>query len=152
MWNVALPEWNMSHHKEHSTDPRYRALTTLYWVKEARHQRLHIVFTWNEQASPERQKSRLAIARDWGLGRDCYWVWGFFSGWWKCSKISGDDYTTLNILEITQLFILKGGFCGMGIIYTSEVKWSESLSRLRLFATPGTVAYQAPLSMGFSRQ
>ena len=32
--------------------------------------------------------------------------------------------------------------------------WSEvkSLSRVRLFATPWTVAYQAPLSMGFSRQ
>ena len=31
----------------------------------------------------------------------------------------------------------------------SEVK---SLSRVRLFATPWTVAHQAPLSMGFSRQ
>ena len=29
------------------------------------------------------------------------------------------------------------------------MKW---LSRVRLFATPWTVAYQAPLSMGFSRQ
>ena len=28
----------------------------------------------------------------------------------------------------------------------------KSLSRVWLFATPGTVAYQAPLSMGFSRQ
>ena len=28
----------------------------------------------------------------------------------------------------------------------------NSLSRVRLFATPWTVAYQAPLSMGFSRQ
>ena len=27
-----------------------------------------------------------------------------------------------------------------------------SLSRVRLFATPWTVAHQAPLSMGFSRQ
>ena len=27
-----------------------------------------------------------------------------------------------------------------------------SLSRVRLFVTPWTVAYQAPLSMGFSRQ
>ena len=27
-----------------------------------------------------------------------------------------------------------------------------SLSRVQLFATPWTVAYQAPLSMGFSRQ
>ena len=35
-----------------------------------------------------------------------------------------------------------------------EVKWSEmkSLSRVRLFATPWTLAYQAPPSLGFSRQ
>ena len=34
-------------------------------------------------------------------------------------------------------------------IFTSEVK---SLSRVRLFVTPWTVAYQASPSMGFSRQ
>ena len=28
----------------------------------------------------------------------------------------------------------------------------KSLSHVRFFVTPGTVAYQAPLSMGFSRQ
>ena len=28
----------------------------------------------------------------------------------------------------------------------------KSLSHVQLFATPWTVAYQAPLSMGFSRQ
>ena len=28
----------------------------------------------------------------------------------------------------------------------------KSFSRVQLFATPWTVAYQAPLSMGFSRQ
>ena len=31
-------------------------------------------------------------------------------------------------------------------------EWVKSLSRVRLFATPWTVAYQASLSMGFSRQ
>ena len=34
-------------------------------------------------------------------------------------------------------------------------KWKvkvKSLSRVRLFVTPWTAAYQAPLSMGFSRQ
>ena len=29
---------------------------------------------------------------------------------------------------------------------------AQSLSRVRLFVTPWTVAHQAPLSMGFSRQ
>ena len=31
-------------------------------------------------------------------------------------------------------------------------EWVKSLSYVQLFATPWTVAYQAPLSMGFSRQ
>ena len=34
----------------------------------------------------------------------------------------------------------------------SEVSELKLLSRVRLFAVPWTVAYQAPLSMGFSRQ
>ena len=34
----------------------------------------------------------------------------------------------------------------------STHKWVKSLSRVRLFVTPWTVAYQAPPSMGFSRQ
>ena len=38
-------------------------------------------------------------------------------------------------------------------MYSITVKVKvKSLSRVRLFATPRTVAYQAPLSMGFSRQ
>ena len=36
---------------------------------------------------------------------------------------------------------------------SNELLWKvKLLSRVRLFATPWTVAYQAPLSMGFSRQ
>ena len=34
----------------------------------------------------------------------------------------------------------------------SESEVAQSLSRVRLLATPWTVAYQGPLSMGFSRQ
>ena len=37
------------------------------------------------------------------------------------------------------------------VVYTLCVS-VKSLSRVRLFATPWTVACQAPLSMGFSRQ
>ena len=39
----------------------------------------------------------------------------------------------------------------MAYIITFKVK-VKSLSRVRLFATRWTVAYHAPLSMGFSRQ
>ena len=41
------------------------------------------------------------------------------------------------------------------ISFSNAWKWkvkSKSLSRVRLLATPWTAAYQAPLSMGFSRQ
>ena len=41
----------------------------------------------------------------------------------------------------------------MGGRFGGEWKWKwKSLSRVQLFATPWTVAHQAPLSMGFSRQ
>ena len=45
-------------------------------------------------------------------------------------------------------------FIFWGSKITADGDWSEvkSLSRVRLFATPWTVAYQAPPSMGFSRQ
>ena len=49
--------------------------------------------------------------------------------------------TDIMALTITKAFLV--------ITVVSEVK---SLSRVRLFATPWTVAYQAPPSMGFSRQ
>ena len=40
------------------------------------------------------------------------------------------------------------------LCYTSYIVYKKvkSLSRIQLFATPWTVAYQAPQSMGFSRQ
>ena len=43
----------------------------------------------------------------------------------------------------------------VAISFSNAWRWKvkvKSLSRLRLFATPWTVAYQAPPSMGFSRQ
>ena len=41
---------------------------------------------------------------------------------------------------------------GTDVILVEISEWVKSLSYVRLFVTPGTVAYQAPLSMGFSRQ
>ena len=43
----------------------------------------------------------------------------------------------------------------VGISFSNSWKWKvkvKSLSRVRLLATPWTAAYQAPLSMGFTRQ
>ena len=45
-------------------------------------------------------------------------------------------------LSLTFTFII--------IVWVSE--WVKSLSHVRLFATPWTIAYQAPLYVGFSRQ
>ena len=39
-----------------------------------------------------------------------------------------------------------------GPTFNDNLVWVKSLSRVRLFATPWTVAYQASPSMGFSRQ
>ena len=38
------------------------------------------------------------------------------------------------------------------LLFTIARTWVQSLNRVRLFMTPWTVAHQAPLSMGFSRQ
>ena len=43
----------------------------------------------------------------------------------------------------------------VSIFFSNAWKWKvkvKSLSRVQLFVTPWTAAYQAPLSMGFSRQ
>ena len=63
-----------------------------------------------------------------------------------------------------KLIVTRGKGWGEGIVrefgidmYTLlYLKWItnnvKSVSHVRLFVTPWTVAYQAPLSMGFSRQ
>ena len=38
------------------------------------------------------------------------------------------------------------------MVYTLNIVKVKSLSRVRLFVTPCTIAYQVPLPMGFSRQ
>ena len=55
----------------------------------------------------------------------------------------------IKISQTSMQTLLGTGFPGSSDGKESEVK---SLSRVRLFATPWTVAYQAPLSLGFSRQ
>ena len=56
-------------------------------------------------------------------------------------------------MTVNQLMTQFKSTAEFYILYSKQ-KWSEvkSLSRVRLFATPWTVAYQASPSMGFSRQ
>ena len=77
---------------------------------------------------------------------------------WKwCSKENRHLMKSLSrfTLVITRDNILKWLTAQIQGI-KKELKWMKvqmkSLSRVRLFATPWTVPYQAPLSVGFSRQ
>ena len=47
---------------------------------------------------------------------------------------------------------LGGPFSCISHYLCDMLSWAKSLSRVRLFATPWTAAYQAPPSMGFFRQ
>ena len=76
--------------------------------------------------------------------------WSYSKSWkmmlWKCCTQYASKSGKLSSGHRTG----KGQFS-----FQSQRKWKwkvKSFSRVRLFVTPWTVAYQAPLSMGFSRQ
>ena len=76
------------------------------------------------------------------VGISGHWNWGTET---KC-KLCPPDRLPVCLPEFTPLI----RSCSLERdIYKVKVK---SLSRVRLFTTPWTVAYQAPPSMGFSRQ
>ena len=67
-----------------------------------------------------------------------------------CDPIDGSPLGS-SVPGILQARILEW----VAISFSNAWNWTvkvKSLSRVWLFATPWTVAYQAPLSMGFSRQ
>ena len=67
-----------------------------------------------------------------------------------CNPIDGSP-TGSSVPGILQARTLEW----VAIYFSNAWKWKvkvKSFSRVRLFATPWTVAYQAPPSMGFSRQ
>ena len=72
---------------------------------------------------------------------DGRWVWVHSGSWWWTGRPGALRFM---------------GSQRVGHDWATELNWTElkvkSLSRLRLFATPWTVAYQVPPSMGFSRQ
>ena len=67
------------------------------------------------------------------------------------SGSSAFSKTSLNIREFMVHVLLKPGLRILSITLLASVK-VKLLSHVRLFVTPWTVSYQAPLSMGFSRQ
>ena len=75
----------------------------------------------------------------------------FLHCWWECKLTQPLWRTVWRFLEKLEIKLLNKPAMQLMNIYPekSEVK---SLSRVQLFATPWTVAHQASLSMGFSRQ
>ena len=62
-------------------------------------------------------------------------------------------YIVLGIISHPEIKYRRGFKYRAEVICKHWVKWvRKSLSRVQLFATPWTVAYQVPPSMGFSRQ
>ena len=67
------------------------------------------------------------------------------------SVLESRDITLLSKISIVRAVVFPLMDATVGSERRLKVK-VKSLSRVRLFATPWTVAYQGPLSMGFSRQ
>ena len=72
----------------------------------------------------------------------------------KCDHVSFSISVTLYSHRVSIYYV----FIGAALFHTCMMlclpacMHDQSLSRVRLFVTPWTVAHQAPLSMGFSRQ
>ena len=79
-------------------------------------------------------------------------------GHWECWGLT--VFTTLSYkaeeLRIPRAsgpqVLLEWSIWSHNYCFNDLWKWKWSLSRVQLFAIPGTAAYEAPLSMGFSRQ
>ena len=78
--------------------------------------------------------------------------------WLICTSNPSNNFveTFISSLHLSRLHLIKVwsddslGFILLRMPWVSE--WVKSLSHVRLFATPWTVAHQAPPSMEFSRQ
>ena len=72
----------------------------------------------------------------------------FVHGWWVFWDAEPSILKPGQL--VTPLYTLKQTKANWVALF--DLKKGKSLSRVRLFATPWTVAHQAPPSMGFSRQ
>ena len=75
--------------------------------------------------------------------------------WWAAISGVTQSRTRLKRLSSSSSSLIYASLMAQlekNLLAMQEKVKVKSLSRVRLFATPWTVAYQAPLSMGFSRQ
>jgi len=109
-----------------------------------------VCFRSSQPSVPGSIHSYFFVASAWNCGSSCpgsslviMWLSSFA---WSFSIYKTAHRIWLRILSIVLEKELKVLDCA----WASE--WVKSLSRVRLFVTPWTVAPQAPPSMGFSRQ
>ena len=83
-----------------------------------------------------------------GMGSDCSWIQGFFGGNEDILKLTVLMASPLWLYQIPLIMFFKWVncmVCGLCCVLSQ-------FSRVWLSATPWTIARQAPLSIGFSRQ
>ena len=86
------------------------------------------------------QWAKCSLGCLWSMG-----VWYPFHTIWSTPQIKGTVYIVKSTMSFQQWYTR---------LFDSDIlsEWVKSLSRVQFFATPWTVAHQAPPSMGFSRQ
>ena len=122
---------------------------TVFSNESALHIRWPKYWSFSFRISPSNEYSRLISFRlDWF---DLLAVQGTLKGLLQhhSSKASILQCSAFFIVQLSHPYMTTGKAIALSIHRSEVVK---SLSRVRLFATPWTVAYQAPLSMGLSRQ
>ena len=80
------------------------------------------------------------------------------SCFYTCSSVlfhslyKNDDFNYAGVVVKNVDFGVRLPIMESGLHHLLSIVKVKSFSRVRLFVTPWTVAHQAPLSMGFSRQ
>ena len=79
----------------------------------------------------------------------CWWTFRLF----PCLGYCNSAVMNIGVQESFWITVFSGYMYRIGISgQNTQSEWVKSLSRVRLFATPWTVAHQAHPSMGFSKQ
>ena len=79
------------------------------------------------------------------------WVWVNSGSWWWTGRL--DVLRFMGSQRAGHDWATELNWCGQWARFCGRTRsWQAEGDRIGLFVTPWTVAHQAPLSMGFSRQ
>ena len=120
----------------------------------------HTYKTWHKRTYLQNRnrftniKNRLVVAKGEGVEGEMNWEFGIS----RCKLLYTEWINKKVLLYSTGNYIKYPVINHSGkeyekvCVYMYARVWAKSLSHVRLFATHWTIACQAPLSMGFSRQ